>query len=85
MHDFTNTVVNTFLAKKRELNIAEEGTRFSKNQAEPLYISSKALGIHYGMQINMLYNWVPQNDNYLKEDESFSLKDVALKYYLTKE
>lgn len=68
LHDFTNTVVNTYLAKKRELNINEEGTRLSKNLAEPLYISSKALGIHYGMQINMLYNWLPLNDNHLRED-----------------
>jgi hypothetical protein len=65
--------------------MSEEGTRLSKNLAEPLYISSKALGIHYGMQVNMLYNWLPLNDNHLKEDEGFGLADVALRHYLTQE
>lgn len=75
MHDYTITIVNTYLYKKRKILESEKGIKISKNLAEPLYISTKQLGIRYGIGINIFYNMVPLNDKYLNGDLTFGLDD----------
>lgn len=83
LHDYIITILNPFLTHKRKLLIPEETIKIPKNLAYPLFISSNVLGFKYGMNSSSFYNWKPLNDNYLKDDCSFGMKDIELCVYLT--
>lgn len=73
MHDFVNCLINIYLIKKAKFSTPETEIKLPKNLAEPLYISTKQLGCQYGMGFNTMYNWIPLNDNHIKEDLSLGL------------